>query len=607
MCGIIGAISAETDIIPGLLQGLKRVEYRGYDSAGIATLVGGQITRRRKQGKLVNLESDLQAHPLSGTIGIAHTRWASHGKPSEVNAHPHATSRVAVVHNGIIENYMDLKRELEAAGHVFSTETDTEVTAHLVTDLLDKGMSPLAAIQHAVKRFEGAYALVFLLADQPHTLYGARKGSPLVVGYGKQAMYFGSDALALAPFTQTISYLEEGDVAEITTNGVSVYDDQDNHAVRAITESFITDSGLDKGHYAHFMLKEIEQQPEVVGQAIAHYIDKDTFKVTLPPLAFSLASIERMSLVACGTSYYAAMIAKYWFESIAKVSVDVDIASEFRYRAPHMSKGGVALFVSQSGETADTLAALRLANQCSQHSIALVNQVESSIAREAHVVLPLLAGPEIGVASSKAFTCQLAVLASLVIAVAQAKGSISDEKASDLTRSLVRVPTLMKDVLSASAPLRDVAKTLAPVHTVLYLGRGTSFPLALEGALKLKELSYIHAEGYAAGEMKHGPIALIDEKVPVVIISPSDILFDKTHSNAEEVSARGGRLVVLSDQKGLERYAHADHKIALPETEGLMAPFVYSIPLQLMAYHTAVLKGHDVDQPRNLAKSVTIE
>jgi glucosamine--fructose-6-phosphate aminotransferase (isomerizing) len=591
-----------------IVEALKRLEYRGYDSAGVATLEGGHLTRRRAEGKLKNLEKHLMREPLAGHAGIGHTRWATHGKPNEVNAHPHATEKVAVVHNGIIENFRELRQELQAKGHKFTTETDTEVVAHLVTDEMNNGRSPQQAVEAALPRLRGAFALAFLFEGEDDLLIGARKGSPLAIGYGKGEMYLGSDAIALAPFTDTISYLEEGDWAVLSRKGVQVRD-ADNHKVkRAVQKSNASAFLVDKGNHRHFMAKEIHEQPEVVGHTLAHYLDMSAERVRMPALPFDFRNIERIAISACGTAYYAGLIAKYWFERFARLPVEIDVASEFRYREAPFSPGGLAIFVSQSGETADTLATLRYAKEQKQHILSVVNVPSSTIARESDVVMPILAGPEIGVASTKAFTCQLAALVCLAIAAGKARGILSDDDERKLVRALIEVPRLMTEALKLEPQIEQLGRDLAKSRDVLYLGRGTSYPIALEGALKLKEISYIHAEGYAAGELKHGPIALIDETMPVIVIAPFDRVFEKTVSNMQEVAARGGRIILVTDPKGaLEATVESTVVLTLPEMPATVTPLVYAIPVQLMAYHTAVMMGTDVDQPRNLAKSVTVE
>jgi len=610
MCGIIGIIGGEP-AAPQLIEALKRLEYRGYDSAGVATLEkNGALTRRRAEGKLKNLESRLQREPLNGTIGIGHTRWATHGRPTENNAHPHATEKLAVVHNGIIENFAELRRELEADGVKFATDTDTEVVAHLVTEQMKRGASPVEAVQKALPRLRGAFALAFLFAGQDDLLIGARKGSPLAVGFGDDAMFVGSDAIALAPFTDMVSYLEDGDWVIVTRKGAEIHDAQGAAVQREVIKSRADVMLIDKGNHRHYMAKEIYEQPEVVGHTLAHYIDMAAERVALPfALPFDFKKLSRISISACGTAYYAGMVAKYWFERFAQLPVEVDIASEFRYRSAPLAAGNLAIFVSQSGETADTLASLRYAREHRQHVLSVVNVPTSTIARESDVAMPTLAGPEIGVASTKAFTCQLAALAALAIAAGRARGVLGENDEAKLVRALIEVPRHMSEALALEPQIEQLARTLSKCPDVLYLGRGTSFPLALEGALKLKEISYIHAEGYAAGELKHGPIALIDEKIPVIVIAPYDQVFEKTASNMQEVAARGGRLILLTDKKGAEVAAesHALTTLTLPTMPATVTPLVYAVPVQLLAYHTAVILGTDVDQPRNLAKSVTVE
>ncbi|MDQ2082732.1 glutamine--fructose-6-phosphate transaminase (isomerizing) [Xanthobacteraceae bacterium Astr-EGSB] len=608
MCGIVGIVG-RVAAAPLMVDALKRLEYRGYDSAGVATLEDGHLTRRRAEGKLKNLEQRLAKEPLAGTVGIGHTRWATHGRPNETNAHPHATDRVAVVHNGIIENFNELRQELEAAGAVFVTETDTEVVAHLVTAEMKTGKKPVEAVAAALPRLRGAFALAFLFEGEDDLLVGARRGSPLAIGYGDGEMYLGSDALALAPFTSQVSYLEDGDWAVLHRRGAQVRD-ADGHAVeRAIIKSSASAFLVDKGNHRHFMAKEIHEQPEVVGHTLAHYIDMAAERVCLPEnMPFDFRTLERVSLSACGTAYYAGLIGKYWFERFARLPVEIDIASEFRYREAPFAPGNLAVFVSQSGETADTLATLRYARAQKQHVLSIVNVATSTIARESDVVMPTLAGPEVGVASTKAFTCQLAALACLAIGAGRARGVLSVEDEKKLVRALIEVPRHMAAALALESKIEHLARDLAKSRDVLYLGRGTSFPLALEGALKLKEISYIHAEGYAAGELKHGPIALIDETMPVIVIAPHDRVFEKTVSNMQEVAARGGRIILVTDPRGArEATVESTAVLALPEMPASVTPLVYAIPVQLIAYHTAVIMGTDVDQPRNLAKSVTVE
>ena len=607
MCGIVGILGGD-DVAERLLDGLRRLEYRGYDSAGIATIDQGEIERRRASGKLVNLAKELSAHPLPGSIGIAHTRWATHGGPTTNNAHPHATDHVAVVHNGIIENFKALRDELIGRGRAFTSETDTEVVAHLVSEKVEQGLDPVAAVREVLPRLHGAFALAILFRDQPDMLIGARLGSPLVVGYGDDETYLGSDALALAPLTQRIAYLDEGDWVVCTRDGAQVYDRDNTPVDRPITLSGVTGALIDKGNHRHFMQKEIYEQPIVVAQTLRSYLQRLEGKVALPIPDFDLSGIKRVTIVACGTSFYAGMVAKYWFEQFARVPVDLDVASEFRYRAPVMEPGGLMIVISQSGETADTLAALRHAKNEGQTIAAVVNVPTSSMAREADLLLPTHAGPEIGVASTKAFTCQLSVLAALAANLAKAKGRLSADEEKQIVRHLAEAPAAINGALAYDEAIEGMAGAVAGARDVLYLGRGTDYPLALEGALKLKEISYIHAEGYAAGEMKHGPIALIDEHVPVIVIAPSGPLFEKTVSNMQEVQARGGKVILISDYDGIE--AAGDGCIAtitMPKVHPLIAPIVYAVPVQLLAYHVAVAKGTDVDQPRNLAKSVTVE
>ncbi len=591
------------------MDALKRLEYRGYDSAGIATLEHGHLERRRAGGKLVNLEARLKAEPLSGSAGIGHTRWATHGAPTESNAHPHATDRVAIVHNGIIENFQALKREIKAAGRTLASDTDTEVVAHLITMALDRGLKPVEAMAETLKRLEGAFALAVLFAGEDDLLVAARRGSPLAVGHGDGEMFLGSDAIALAPFTQSITYLEDGDWAVVTRHSVQIFNDEGKSVERPIVHAVAASLTVDKGNYRHFMQKEIFEQPEVISHTLAHYIDFSTGLTALPDdAAVDFSKLSRLAMSACGTASYAAHIGKYWFEKLARLPVEMDVASEFRYREMPLDPDGLALFVSQSGETADTLASLRYSAAAGQKIGAIVNVPSSSIAREADYVLPTLAGPEIGVASTKAFTCQLTVLFALAVNAARQRGKISAEEEERLVKAAIEVPRLAAQALKLEPEIEALAKDLAKASDVLYLGRGTSYPLALEGALKLKEISYIHAEGYAAGELKHGPIALIDETVPVIVIAPHDALFEKTVSNMQEVAARGGRIILLTDRRGAEEASiETVATLVLPDVAPEVAPIVYAIPAQLIAYHTAVVRGTDVDQPRNLAKSVTVE
>lgn len=607
MCGIIGVIG-EQDAAPIILEALKRLEYRGYDSAGIATLVDGSIARRRAEGKLTNLDRVLQDAPLDGTIGIGHTRWATHGAPTTNNAHPHATEDVAIVHNGIIENFRELRERLTAEGADFQTETDSEVIAHLVSHALKDGMGPVEAAKATLDQLEGAFALGILFKGIDDLLIGARRGSPLAVGHGDGAMYLGSDAFALAPMTNRVTYLEEGDWVEIRLTGAIVR----NAAGQVVTrEQVIADASsqmVDKGNHRHFMAKEIYEQPEVIGHTLGEYINPLSEKVGLPALPFEFADLPRITIIACGTASFAGLVGKYWFEQVSRIPVEVDIASEFRYREAAMPKGGLAIFISQSGETADTLAAMKYCRSQGQHILSIVNVTESSIARESDVIVPTFAGPEIGVASTKAFTCQLTVLAALAVRAARANDAITEEGEVSCVHHLLEVPRHISTAFGAEEQIKAVAHELSKARDILYLGRGLLYPIALEGALKLKEISYIHAEGYAAGELKHGPIALIDENVPVVVIAPSDRLFEKTISNMQEVIARGGKVVLISDQNGIARAGDGVWKtIEVPEVDPLIQPIIASVPVQLLAYHTAVAKGTDVDQPRNLAKSVTVE
>jgi glucosamine--fructose-6-phosphate aminotransferase (isomerizing) len=608
MCGIIG-IAGRRDVAGRILGALKRLEYRGYDSAGIATLVNGQIDRRRAAGKLDKLSTLLSKEPLSGSTGIGHTRWATHGAATEENAHPHSSPRVALVHNGIIENFRELREELRAAGHRFESETDTETAVHLVTHYLDLGMDPAEAAKTACRRLTGAFALVMIFKGEESFLVAARRGSPLAVGYGGKEAYLGSDAFSLSPFTSRIAYLEDGDVVIVREGHVEIFDAEDRPVKRPVSIITQASAMIDKGGRRHFMAKEIHEQPEVVGHTLSRYLDAAGPVTQLPVEAVKLISdTPRLTISACGTAFYAGLIAKYWFEKLAKLPVEADIASELRYRNPIYPEGGTCLYISQSGETADTLAALRDAKKAKQSIAAIVNVPESSIARECDFLLPTYAGPEIGVASTKAFTCQLSVLAALAIGAGRARGSLSGGDEKRLAGLLLETPRHMVELLKQDARIEALGHEVAKARDVLYLGRGVSYPLALEGALKLKEVSYIHAEGYAAGEMKHGPIALIDEDVPVIVIAPHDDLFEKTISNMHEVLARGGKVLLISDRRGRERADDGvwEH-IEVPEVDPMLVPLVYALPVQLLAYHTAVAKGTDVDQPRNLAKSVTVE
>ena len=607
MCGIIGIIG-KSSVAPLLIDALKRLEYRGYDSAGVATLVNGHIDRRRAEGKLAKLEERLAGEPLPGTIGIGHTRWATHGKPSERNAHPIATDRVAIVHNGIIENFQELKDELLAEGRRFESDTDTEVVAQLLTSMLERQMAPETAMGEAMGRLRGAFALVVLFSGRHDILMGARRGSSLAVGYGDGEMYVGTDALALAPFTKRVSYLEDDDWVVLTAHGCQVFQGH-TEVKREVRQSGISGAMIGKGNHRHFMIKEIYEQPVVVGDTLQTYLDPATRSVTLPALPFDWAKVTRLTMTACGTACFACQVAKYWFEKLARLPVEVEVASELRYREPPLPEGGVCIAVSQSGETVDTLAALRYAKAQKQTILSVVNVPESAIARESHVVLPTLAGPEIGVASTKAFTTQLTVLLTAAIAAGRARGVLGEADEARLAHALIELPAQINEALNMEEQYRQIAEEiLAEARDVLYLGRGSSFPVALEGALKLKEVSYIHAEGYAGGEMKHGPIALIDELVPVVVVAPSDAIFDKIASNFEQVKARGGKLVLMTDSAGAVRLgSQAVATITLPTVDPGLTPILYTVPAQLLAYYTAVAKGTDVDQPRNLAKSVTVE
>jgi glucosamine--fructose-6-phosphate aminotransferase (isomerizing) len=608
MCGIVG-ILGRGPVADQIVDSLKRLEYRGYDSAGVATLEGGHLERRRAEGKLKNLETRLNAEPLAGHTGIGHTRWATHGKPTEGNAHPHATDNVAVVHNGIIENFRELRQMLEKQGAKFASETDTETVAHLVNSYLLKGASPQEAVKASLPQLRGAFALAFLFRGHGDLMIGARKGSPLAIGHGDGEMYLGSDAIALAPFTDTISYLEDGDWVVLTREVGVIYDAHGAVVNREVLKSGASSFLVDKANYRHFMAKEIHEQPEVVGHTLARYVDMAAERVALPvSLPFDFKDIQRISITACGTASYAGYIAKYWFERLSRLPVELDVASEFRYREAPLRKGDLAICISQSGETADTLAALRYAKSQGLHTLSVVNVPTSTIARESEAVLPTLAGPEIGVASTKAFTCQLMVLAALAVAAGKARGELSDADEAKLVHGLIEIPRLMAAALATEPQIEKLARDIAKSKDVLYLGRGTSYPLALEGALKLKEISYIHAEGYAAGELKHGPIALIDENMPVVVIAPFDRVFEKTVSNMQEVAARGGNIILMTDAKGAaEATIESLVTIVLPDMAATFTPMVYAIPVQLLAYHTAVIMGTDVDQPRNLAKSVTVE
>ena len=607
MCGIVGVIG-QGPAAPRILTALRRLEYRGYDFAGVATLEEGVLTRVRAEGKLKNLEAKLEHNPLSGEIGIGHTRWATHGKPTETNAHPHASASLAVVHNGIIENFKALREELSAKGHKFCTETDSEVAAFLVTDEMAQHKSPAEAVLSALKRMRGAFALVYLFQGETNLLIGARQGAPLAVGYGEGEMFLGSDALALAPFTDRVAYLEEGDWVIVTREGAEFRNLANKVVKRRIIRSAAGGLLAEKGNYRHFMAKEIHEQPEVIGHTLSHYVDLGAQR--LKPFAWPMdpTKLTRVSIVACGTAYMAGLVGKYWIERFARLPVEVDVASEYRYREPPVEKDGLTIFVSQSGETADTLASLRYAKEHGSKTVAVVNVATSSIARLSDARAPTLAGPEIGVASTKAFTCQLTAIACLAISLAKARGAIDDAREHELIGELITVPGLVAETLKLEPQLEAMSHKLSRARDVLYLGRGAVYPLALEGALKLKELSYLHAEGYAAGELKHGPIALIDECMPVIVLAPRDAVFEKTVSNMQEVSARGGRILLIGEPNAQEEAAVAlEAFLAMPAMAPTFAPIVYAAPVQMLAYHTAVIMGKDADQPRNLAKSVTVE
>jgi glucosamine--fructose-6-phosphate aminotransferase (isomerizing) len=606
MCGIVGILGRKP-VAMDLVDALRRLEYRGYDSAGVATVEGTKLARCRAEGKLRNLENRLRDEPLKGHAGIGHTRWATHGKPTERNAHPHMSPWVSVVHNGIIENFRDLRQELTAKGHVFETETDTEAVVHLITDYIQGGAKPIEAVKRALARLHGAFALAIVFAGEDDLMIGARQGSPLAVGYGDGEMYLGSDAIALAPFTSDICYLEEGDWAVLSRTGATIYDRAGNAVDRPRIRSAASALVVDKGNHRHYMAKEIHEQPEVISHTLANYVDMAEGVIRFPEVGVDFAKIDRVTMSACGTAYYAGLVGKYWIEKYARLPVEIDVASEFRYREPPLNAGGLAVFVSQSGETADTLASLRYCKSQGQRIASVVNVRTSTIAREADAVLPTLAGPEIGVASTKAFTSQLTVLACLAIALGRARGTLSLDAERELVQALMEVPRHVSALVTDETRYETLAHDLSKARDVLYLGRGTSYPLAMEGALKLKEISYIHAEGYAAGELKHGPIALIDENVPVIVVAPSDALYEKTVSNVQEVAARGGQIILVSDAPA-DRAGCAVHThIPMPEVHPFTVPLVYAVPIQLIAYHTAVFMGTDVDQPRNLAKSVTVE
>ncbi len=608
MCGIVG-ILGKKPVALSIVEALRRLEYRGYDSAGVATLENGSIERRRAPGKLRNLEERLRDAPLQGNSGIGHTRWATHGVPNETNAHPHISGDVVIVHNGIIENFHELKVELEVKGVKFQTQTDTEVVAHLLAQERASGIAPVGAVQNVLRRLRGAFALAIMFRGENDLMIGARNGPPLAVGHGDGQMYIGSDAIALAPFTNKITYLEDGDWCVLTRSSLKIFDFDGKSVSRPMSFSQASSMLVDKGNHRHFMAKEIAEQPEVVGHTLAEYIDFSTRTVRVPEkLPFDLTKLDRVTITACGTSAYVGLAAKYWFEKVARLPVDVDVASEFRYREAPMTKNGLAIVISQSGETADTLAALRYSKSQNQHTVAVVNVPESTIARESELVLRTYAGPEICVASTKAFTCQLAVMACLALLAGKIRGTLTSAMEQELVGALIAAPRFMSEILKEERNIADVAKEISKARDVLFLGRGVNYPLALEGALKLKEISYIHAEGYAAGELKHGPIALVDESVPVIVIAPRDELYEKTISNMEEVAARGGKIVLITDDLSHQDNAHKTFRhIRVPVAHAFISPFIYAVPVQLLAYHTAVIIGTDVDQPRNLAKSVTVE
>lgn len=606
MCGIVGILGSQPIAID-LVDALKRLEYRGYDSAGISTVENGVLGRCRAKGKLRNLQNRLIETPLKGHAGIGHTRWATHGAPNETNAHPHMTDKVAIVHNGIIENFKTLREQLEKEGAKFETETDTEVIVHLISLELSKGNTPEKSVHSVLGQLEGAFAIAIIFGGYDDLMIGARRGSPLAIGYGENEMYLGSDAIALAPFTNQVSYLEDGDWVTLTRRSAQIIDESGQEVERKITRSMASAMLVDKGNHRHFMAKEIHQQPEVIAHTLGHYVDLSQNTVQIPDFDIDFKILPKITISACGTAYYAGLVAKYWFERYARLPVEIDVASEMRYREAPMEPGGLALFISQSGETADTLATLRYCRSQNQHVAAVVNVKESTIARESDAVLPTLAGPEIGVASTKAFTCQLTVLACLAIQAGRERGHLSVEQEVELVSQLVEVPRHISTILHDEHLFEKIAHDLAHTRDVLYLGRGSSYPIALEGALKLKEISYIHAEGYAAGELKHGPIALIDEDVPVVVVAPKDDLFEKTVSNMEEVAARGGRIILITNNKEAAAGFKTNSSFVLPEAHDFTNPLLFAVPVQLLAYHTAVIMGTDVDQPRNLAKSVTVE
>ncbi|MBX4335543.1 glutamine--fructose-6-phosphate transaminase (isomerizing) [Bartonella raoultii] len=607
MCGIIGILGKKC-VVPSLIDGLKRLEYRGYDSSGIATVYNGHLCRTRAEGKLIHLEEKLKKAPLQGNLGIGHTRWATHGIAVERNAHPHITEKLAIVHNGIIENFVELQKELIQDGYIFETETDTEVIAHLITRALKSGLSPQEAMRTSWKRLQGAFAIVLIFEGEDNLMIAARSGPPLAIGYGKDEFFVGSDAIALAPFVDRISYMEDGDWAVLTREGVTVYDTYNQPVKRSIVNFWEEALLISKGNHRHFMHKEMFEQPEVISHNLAHYLDLGNYTVRPFENWIDWKNINRLFFASCGTAYYSTLVARYWFESFAALSVDNDVASEFRYREPPISSDVLSMFVSQSGETADTLASLRYCREHGVKTATIVNVEQSTMAREADFILPILAGPEIGVASTKAFTCQLATLAAIALGAAKQRGTLSEKEEKHFVQQLAEIPRILNDVLKLDDQIAHICRDLVHAKGVLYLGRGTSYPIALEGALKLKELSYIHAEGYAAGELKHGPIALVDETIPVIVVAPYDRWFEKTFSNMQEVAARNGRIILITDKRGAEvaRF-NTLSSLTLPDVPEFIAPIIYALPIQLIAYHTAVLLGTDVDQPRNLAKSVTVE
>jgi glutamine---fructose-6-phosphate transaminase (isomerizing) len=608
MCGIVGILGTKP-VALDIVEALRRLEYRGYDSAGVATIENGQLERRRAPGKLRNLEDRLRESPLNGNSGIGHTRWATHGVPNETNAHPHISGDVVIVHNGIIENFHELKVELEAKGVKFGTQTDTEVVAHLLAQERAKGVKPVEAVKHVLGRLRGAFALAIMFKSENDLMIGARNGPPLAIGHGDGQMYLGSDAIALSPFTNRITYIEDGDWVVLTRNSCSIFDANNKPVKRPMSFSQASSMMVDKGNHRHFMAKEIEEQPEVVAHTLAEYVDFSTRTIRVPEkLPFDFKNLDRITITACGTAYYAGLAAKYWFEKVARLPVEVDVASEFRYREAPLTKNGLAIVISQSGETADTLASLRYSKSQGQHILAVVNVPESTIARESELVFRTYAGPEIGVASTKAFTCQLAALACIALLAGKLRGTLSATQEQEYVGALIEAPRHMSEILKEEKNIQAVAKEISKARDVLFLGRGINYPLALEGALKLKEISYIHAEGYAAGELKHGPIALVDEHVPVIVIAPRDELYEKTISNMEEVAARGGKIVLITDDHSHKDNAHKTFRhIRVPHAHAFISPLIYAIPVQLLAYHAAVFIGTDVDQPRNLAKSVTVE